>query len=127
MTSFVTVLVQITCLCGYRRVLYYFKVNISVLERFMKSGIGIMDTFPIQPHHFLQSQSSFWISTWTSFVAILAQNTCVYGCRLVLYQFKFTIISLSRFMKPGMGIIDGFLLYPHHFLSNRSPFWWKID
>ena len=57
----------------------------------------------------------------------MAQNTCVYGCRLVLYQFKFNISSLSRFMKPRMGIIDGFLLQPRNFLSKKSPFWRKID
>ena len=33
------------------------------------------------------------------------------------------LISLSMFIKPGMGIIDGFLLQPHAFLSKQSPFW----
>ena len=46
----------------------------------------------------------------TSVVAVLARNTCGYGCRLVIYQFKFNISSISRFMKPGLGIIDRFLL-----------------
>ena len=46
----------------------------------------------------------------TSFVAVLAQNIYGYGCRLVLYHLNFNISSLSMFMKPGMGIIDGFLL-----------------
>ena len=53
---------------------------------------------------------------WTSFVAVVAHNTCVYGCRLVLYQYKFNISTLSRFMKPRIRIIDEFLLQPHHFL-----------
>ena len=51
MTSFVTVLAQNTCVCGYRPVLHYFKLNISVLERFMKSGMEIMDNFLPQIHH----------------------------------------------------------------------------
>ena len=58
----------------------------------------------------------------TSFVAILAQNTCVCGFRPVLYYFKVNISLLERFMKPGMGIVDGFLLQPHHFILTQSPF-----
>ena len=57
MTNGVTVLAQNPCVCGYRPVLHYFEVNISVLERFMKSGMGIMDTFLLQIHHLLQSKS----------------------------------------------------------------------
>ena len=48
------------CVCGYRPVSYCFKVNIILLERFMKHGMGIMDKFLLQPHHFRQSQSQFW-------------------------------------------------------------------
>ena len=29
-------------------------------------------------------------------------------------------------MKTGMEIIGGFLLQPHHFLLNQSPFWRKF-
>ena len=38
----------------------------------------------------------------TSFVAVLAQNTFVCGCRRVLYYFKVNISLLGRFTKPGM-------------------------
>ena len=63
----------------------------------------------------------------TSCVAILAKNTCVCGCRPVLYYCKVNIIILERFMKPEMGIIDNFLLQPRHFLPSQSQFWRKID
>ena len=126
LTSFVAIPAQNRCVCGYRPGLYYSKVNIGWLGRFMKPGMATMVNFPVQPHHFLQSQPSFWWK-WTSFVAVMAQNTCVYGCRLVLYQFKFNISSLSRFMKPEMGMINKCLLQPHHFLWNKSPFWRKIN
>ena len=45
-----------------------------------------------------------------------------YVCMVVDWQFKFNISSLSRFMKPRMVNIGGFLLQPCHFLSNKSPF-----
>ena len=63
----------------------------------------------------------------TNFVAVLAQNTCVYGCRLELYHLNFNISLISRSMKPGLIIIDGFLFQSHHFLSNQSKCWRKID
>ena len=126
LTSFVAVLVQSRCVCGYRPRLYYSTVNIGWLGRFMKPGMGIMVNFPVQPHHFCKASPHFG-GKWTSFVAVMAQNTCVYDCRLILYQFKFNISLLSRFMKPMMRIIDEFLLQPHHFLPNKSPFWRKID
>ena len=63
----------------------------------------------------------------TSFVTVLAENQCVCGDRPVLYCSKVNISVLERFMKSGMGIIDGFLLQPHHFLSNQSPFWRKTN
>ena len=51
---------QNTCVCGYRPVLYYFKVNGSVLERFTKPGMAIMDTFLLQIHNLLQSKPTFF-------------------------------------------------------------------
>ena len=39
---------------------------------------------------FCKASPHFW-GKLTSSVAVLAQNTCAYGCRLVLYQFKFNI------------------------------------
>ena len=125
LTSFVPVMAKNTCVCGCRIMLYYSKVNISLFRRFMKPKIGIMDTFLAHLTNFYQANPSFGGKP-TSSVAVLAQNTCVYGRRLVLYHLNFNIISLSRFMKPGMGIIVWFLLQPHQFLSNQSPFWRKI-
>ena len=113
-------------MCGYRPVLCYSKVNISESERFVKPGMGIMVIFQSNLTIFCKASPHFG-QKWTSFVAILAQNTCLCGCRLILYQFKFNISLLSRFMKPTIGIIDEFLLQPHHFLSNKSPFRRKMN
>ena len=52
---------------------------------------------------------------------------CVCGDRPVLYYSKVNISVLERLLKPVMGIIVGFILQAHHFLSNRSLFWRKID
>ena len=49
-----------TCGWACRLVLYYSKVNISLLGRFMKPGMRLMDTFLFQPRHILQRQSPFW-------------------------------------------------------------------
>ena len=92
----------------------------------MKPGMGIMDNVYSNLTIFYQANPRFGGKP-TSCVAVPAQKTCVHGCRLVLYHLNFNNILLSRFMKPGMGIIGGFLLQSHHFLSNQSPFWRKID
>ena len=63
----------------------------------------------------------------TCFVAGLAQNTCVYGYRLVLYHLNFNISLLSRFVKPMRGIVDEFLLQPHHFLEKTFQYLREID
>ena len=55
--------------------------------------MGIMDKLPVQPHHFYQDSPHFG-GKRTSVVAVMVQNTCVYGCSLVLCQFKFNISSL---------------------------------
>ena len=60
LTSFVAVPAQNTRACGYRPVSHYSKFKISLLERFMKPEMGIMDKHLVQPHHFLPSQSPFW-------------------------------------------------------------------
>ena len=54
----------------------------SLLGRSKKPDMGIMDNCLLQPHHLLQANPRFEEKT-TSFVAILAKNTCVYGCRLL--------------------------------------------
>ena len=48
------------CVCGCRPVVYSYKVNVLLLRRSRKRGRGIMDNFPLQPHHFIPSQPSFW-------------------------------------------------------------------
>ena len=62
----------------------------------------------------------------TSFVAVLAKNTHVCGCRPVLYYFKVNISLLKRFIKPVMVIMDRCVLQPHYFLPRKPPFWRKI-
>ena len=59
-------------------------------------------------------------------MAVLAQKTCMYGCNLVLHQFKFNTGSMSRFMKPRMEITGGFLLQPRNFLSKNHNFEGKL-
>ena len=61
----------------------------------------------------------------TSFVPILAKNTCVCGCKPVIDYSKLNTSLLERFMKPGIETIDTFLLQPHHFLPNKYPSWGK--
>ena len=127
LTSFVTVLAKNTCLCGDRPALHWSKVSISILERFMKPGMGIIHEFLVQPHYFHIKPGPRFGWKMTSFVAILAKNTYVCGYRPVLYYFNVNIGLLERFMKPGMGIIDKFLLQPCHFLPSQSQFWREID
>ena len=120
------VLVQKTCMCGCRLVLYYSKVNIHSLERIMKPRMGIIDGCLLQHHQLLPSQSSFR-KLFSNFVAVLTQNTHVEDFRLLLYHSKVNNNSYESFMKPEMGFIDGFLLQSHHFLPSKSPFWREIE
>ena len=123
LTSFVIVLAQNTCLCVVIDQYYIIpKFNISALERFTKPGMGIMDKFLLQIYHLLPSQSPFWRKT-DKFVAVLAQNTRVYGCRLVLYHLNFNIGLWERFMKPGKRIKDRFPVQPYHILPSQPIFW----
>ena len=117
---------QNTCLYAWKLVLHQFKFNVSSLSRFMKPRMRIIDGFLLQPHHFYQNSPHFG-GKLTGFVAVLAQNICVCGCRSGLYYFKVNIGWLGRFMKPGMGIIYNFSGQPHHFLPSQSPFWRTID
>ena len=59
LTRFLTVLAQNTCMFGRRPRLYYSNVNIGWLGMFMQPGMGIMDNFTVQPHHFLPRQPPF--------------------------------------------------------------------
>ena len=54
-------------------------------------------------------------------------HVCMVEDYIVLYHLNFNMCSLSRFVKPGRGIVDEFLLQPHHFLSKPSPYLRKND
>ena len=86
LTSFVAVLAQNTCVWGCRPMLYYSKVNIILLERFMKPGweswIDVYCNLAI----FYKAYSGFGGKP-TSYVAVLAQNTYVYDCRLLVSKY----------------------------------------
>ena len=97
-------LAQNTGVCGCRPRLYYSKVNIGDYKGSWSLGWESWITFPHSLAIFRKASPHFG-GKWTSFVPILAQKTCVYGCRLVLYLFKYNISLLLRFMKPGMGIM----------------------
>ena len=130
MTSFVAVLAHNTHVCGCRPVLYYFKVNVSLLKRFIEPGMEIMDECVLRWKTYIDFYSNLAIFSQTShhfggkltsFVAVLAQNTIECGCRPVLYYFKINISLLERFIEPRMVIMDECVLQPHHFLSRKSP------
>ena len=63
LTSCVAVLAQNTSVGDFRPMLYYFKLNISLLEMFMKPREEIMDKCVLQPHNSLLSQPPFWRKT----------------------------------------------------------------
>ena len=105
-------------------VLYYSKVNINSLESFMKSLMGIRNAFLLHPFHFLPSKSPFSRKA-SLFVVFLTQNTYVYVCRQVWYNYTVTISSYASFMNPWMAITDNFLLQPHYFVRSKSKFCMK--
>ena len=114
------------CVRVFRLVLHYLNFTNSSLSRFLKLGRGIIDGFLLEPHYFYWTRPHFG-GKLNSFVAVLAQNTCVGGCRSVTYYSKVYISLLWRFMKAGMGVMDNFILQPCHFLPSQSPFWRKTD
>ena len=126
LTSFVAVLDQNTCVQGSRSLLQYSEVIIILLGRFMKPGMGIIDKFQVQPHHFLQSQSPFLrkldqFCGWSG-----PKRMCVWfqtGTTPLELQYLF----IKRFTTTGLGIVDGHLLQPRHFLPSQSPFLRKSD
>ena len=75
LTSFVAFLAQNTCVYGYRPILHYYKVNISLLGRFTKPKMGIMNIFYSNLTVFYQANPHFGGKP-PSFVAFLAQNSC---------------------------------------------------
>ena len=122
----VAIMEKTTCVYGCTLYKYDYKVEIGSWARFMKLETWLTVRFIVQSAISHQANPCFGGKP-TSIVAVLVQNTCVYDCRLVLHYLNFTILSLSGFMKPGVGIIDGFLLTAHHFLSNQSRLWRHID
>ena len=130
-TCFVAILAQNTCVCSCRLGLYYSKVNIGWLERFMKPGMGIMDILPVQPHHFLaifDTANPYFGGNLSSFVAIftITKITTLYGCRLYRYQCKVNISSSERSMNYGRAIKDKCLVQAHHILHTQPIFWSKL-
>ena len=63
----------------------------------------------------------------TSCVAVLTQNTCMCGCRPVLYYFKVSMCLLKRFIESWMVIMDQCVLQSHHFLPRKYQFRRKWD
>ena len=63
-----------------------------------------------QSHHTILNQANSQLGeklNW--FVAIIANNTCIYDCRLLLHHFKVKNSSRQRLMKPGVGSLDNIL------------------
>lgn len=81
-------------------------------ERFMKTGLGIIDGFLVQLRHFCQANPHFGAKS-------LAKRISDYGCTLVLYHIKVNLGSCVRFMKLGMGIIYVFLCSPNSIFSTK--------
>ena len=128
-TRFVATLAQNTCVCSCRPGLYYPKVNIGWLERFMKPGMGIMDILPVQPHHFLaifDTANPYFRGNLHSFVATFTKITCLCGCRLCRYQWKVNISSSERYMCYWRAIKDIFIVQAHHILHTQPIFWSKL-
>ena len=127
MNGFVAVLVQNMGVYGCKLVIHQLKFNISSLSRFMKPGSGMVDGFVLQHHHLYQTSPHFGGNT-TSFVDVLAQNTCVCvcGCRPVLYYSTVNFGLLGRFKKTQMRIMDNIPVQPRSFLQSQSSFWRKM-
>ena len=124
--SFVAILAKNTCVCGCRPVLYYFKVNISLLEMFMKPGMGIIDNFLLQPRHFVPSQTQYWRNI-DKFCSCSGPKHMFILLQTDTMPFKLQYQFIVKVCEAWGGIIDEFVLPPHHFLSKPSPFLRKID
>lgn len=46
----------------------------------------------------------------SSFIAIVAKNTCENGCRLLLYSFNVNMSSVAMLTNPVMRILDRFMV-----------------
>ena len=97
------------CVCVCKLIQCQLNLNISLLESFTKYGMGIIDGFLFQPHLFFYQNRPHFGGKLTSFVADLAQITCVCGCKSVLHYSKVKKNSLGRFKKPEIGMIDSYL------------------
>ena len=126
-SGWVTVTARNACMCGCRQVLYYSKVNITSLEMFLKPWMSIRNMSLLQHHQFLPSRSPFQREKNEELCLCIDQKHMIYDSILVIYHSNVNDISYARFMKPRMGIIDGFLLQPQYFLPSKSPFWRKIE
>ena len=77
-TSCVAILAQNTWVCGRKPVIYYYKVNISLLGRFMKPGLATKDRFLVQSCHFLPVRSPFWRKTGKFCCCFGSKHTCAW-------------------------------------------------
>ena len=103
---------------------YHLNFTISSLSGLAKHGRGIIDKFLLQPHHFFVEPVPtleehclvlwlFWSKT----------HMCVVVDQWYMYYSEVNISLLGRFTKPGMGILDNFLLQPCKFTLSQCPFW----
>ena len=111
----------------YRLVLCHLMFNTSSLSRFVKSGMGLIDEFLLKLCHFVSNQSPCWRKFDYFCGCAGPKHMCVCGYRPVMYYSKVNISLLRRFMKAELGVMDNFILQPHHFLPSQSPFWRKTD
>ena len=127
LTSFVAGLAQNTCVYGCRLVLYHLNFNISSWERFTKTGREIIGGFLSKFAIFYKANPRFWGKP-TNYVAVLAQNTCVCGCRLALNHLNFNISSYVRKVHEDWeGNHRCFSLQIYHLLQSKSTFLRKTD
>ena len=98
-----------TSIHGYILLLCHSKNQYQFVDRFIKPIMGIIDRFIIQLTIFYKADPHFGAKL-SIFVAVLTKNTYVHSFRLLLHHSKVNISPLARSMKPGIGIIDGFLV-----------------
>ena len=60
-------------------------------------------------------------------MAVLTNNTTVYGCRLYIYQYKVIISSPERYIGPERATEDRFIVQPRHILHIRPIGTYNLD
>ena len=120
MSSYRKHLAQITCTHGCRLLKKHSKVKIASRERSIKCEMGIIHCFLSKHTIYDQADPQVWPEV-TNSGATLAQITCVHGCRHLQKKSKVKIGSQERITMTGMGILDGILSQPQHFLLSWAP------